>query len=370
MNVAQLKVKFASVFVLSLLMSSAIAQSTINQQNAHAGPTQTAASALASLPEADTVIYASPQRILNEAAPKVVSATELAKLRAEFVDLKRTIGIDPASVEFVAIAVRFNKPQADLSFVAPDVLAVLSGDFSADSMATLIGSLLQDQAKTEAYRSKTLTLFKVDPIAESAVKNPILKSFAELGVVALNSNTLALGTIPYLKSAVDASEGDGRINPMMLNSLLRDPNALISASGSPLVAFTKSFGMLGTQTTPREATCNTRFGEFYSSVTLVGTNFSLRGAINTDNPDTTKIMHSLISSLLEPAIGAIPDKQAQELIKRVKMSPRENEIVWEADVATETVATYYREQTQPKPIPTTTTKPAATKPKRRIRRKS
>ena len=90
--------------------------------------------------------------------------------------------------------------------------------------------------------------------------------------------------------------------------------------------------------------------------------------LNTDNPDTAKIIHGLISSLLEPAIGAIPDKQAQELIKRVKMSPRENEIVWEADVAAETVATYIREQMQPKPVPATTTKPVA-KPKRRVRRK-
>ena len=368
MKVAQLKVKFASVFVSLLLTSSSIAQSSINQPNAHAGTTQTAASALASLPEADTLIYASPQRILNEAAPKVVTATELAKLRASFVDLKRTIGIDPASVEFVAIAIRFNKPQADLSFVAPDLLAVLSGDFSADSMVTLAGLYLQDQSRTEAYRSKTLTLLKIDPIAQEAVKTPILKSFAELGVVALNSNTLAVGTIPYLKSAVDASEGNGRINPALLNSLLRDRNALISASGSPLAAFAKSFGMLGTQTTSREASCNTRFGDFHADVTLEGTNFSLRGALNTDNPDTAKIIHGLISSLLEPAIGAIPDKQAQELIKRVKMSPRENEIVWEADVAAETVATYIREQTQPKPVPATTTKPVA-KPKRRVRRK-
>jgi hypothetical protein len=171
-----------------------------------------------------------------------------------------------------------------------------------------------------------------------------------------------------LKAAVDASEGNGRINVSLVNSLLRDPNALISAAGSPLSAFAKSFGMLGTQTTPRESTCNTNFGDFHASVTLQGTNFSLRGALNADNPDTAKIIHGLISSLMEPAIGAIPDKQAQEIMKRIKMSPRENEIVWEADVAAETVATYIREQTQPKPAPVTATKPAAAKPRRRIRR--
>jgi hypothetical protein len=300
-----------------------------------------------------------------------------AELRATFEDLKRNIGIDPASIEYLAIAVRFQKPAADLSFVPPDLLAVLSGDFSADSMLTLLGLYLQDQARTETYRSKTITLVKVDPIVKAAEKTPMLKAFTELGVVALNSNTLAIGNTAYLKAAVDASEGEGRINATSLNSLLRNPNALISAAGSPLTAFIKSFGLLGTQTAPREASCLTRFGDFYAAVTVEGTNFSLRGAMNTDNPETAKIIHGLISSLLEPAISSVPDKEAQSILKSIKMSPRENEIVLEADVSHETIAKFVREQTQPKATtPTTSTTPTAKptpkpkpKPKRRVRRK-
>ena len=43
---------------------------------------QSAAASLASLPDADVLIYVSPQRILNEAAPKFLPAPELAKMRA------------------------------------------------------------------------------------------------------------------------------------------------------------------------------------------------------------------------------------------------------------------------------------------------
>ncbi len=75
----------------------------------------------------------------------------------------------------------------------------------------------------------------------------------------MNENTLAIGNLPYLKSAVDAAEGTGRINPATLDSLLRDPNALIAASGTPLASFAKAIGLFGTETTPRDGRCDTSF---------------------------------------------------------------------------------------------------------------
>src|SRR5687767_1400472 len=131
--------------------------------------------ALANLPEADALIYVSPQRILNEAAPRVMDPAELAKARATFTDMKKGAGIDPSSIEYLVIAVRFNKPAADLSFVAPDVMAVVGGDFSSDSLMTLGQLYLQDKLRVEKYGSKSIALMKVDPIAAQAEKNPILK---------------------------------------------------------------------------------------------------------------------------------------------------------------------------------------------------
>src|SRR5215470_14333760 len=182
MNVAQLKSLLIAVALVLLLVPITHAQS---------------ASTLAQLPEADTVIYLSPQKIFNEVAPKVMEPTEVTKMRAAFVDIKRSVGIDPASVEYLAVAIRFNKPAADLSFAAPDVLTVAGGDFSADSLITLIGLYLKDRARTEKYGSKTLTIMTIDPIVEEAKKNPFLKSLAELGAVALNSNTIAFGNVNY-----------------------------------------------------------------------------------------------------------------------------------------------------------------------------
>ena len=327
-------------------------------QNPHAS--------LASLPEADALVYVSPQRILNEAAPRVLDPAEITKMRGAFAELKKSVGVDPASVEYIVIAVRFNKPASDLSFVAPDVLTVIGGDFSSDSLMTLGQLYLQDKLRVEQYGSKSITLLKVDPIVAEAQKNPALKAYEEVGVVPLTSNSLAIGNLRYLKSAIDAAEGNGRISSAALESLLRDPNALISASGAPLASFAKSFGMMGLENTSRESRCDTRFGNFYAAVTMTGTGFSLRGAMNADNPDTAKIIQGLMWGLIQQGASAVPDKDAQSMLKALKMSARESEIVVEADIPDKVVADMLKSVSKPKAAATPV---KATTPRRPVRKK-
>src|SRR5215216_2479589 len=320
--------------------------------------------ALASLPEADALIYVSPQRILNEAAPRVVDPVELTKIRSTFADLKKSAGIEPSSVEYLVIAVRFNKPASDLSFVAPDIMAVIGGDFSSDSLMTLGQLYLQDKVRVEQYGSKSITLMKVDTIAAEAEKNPILKPFTEIGVVPLTANSLAFGNLRYLKSAIDAANGNGRISAASLESLLRDPNALIAASGAPLASFAKSFGLMGLENTTRESRCDTPFGNFYAALTMTGKNFTLRGAMNADNPDTAKIINSLLSGLIQQGISSVPDPKAQTILQTLKMSTKDSEIVWEGDIPEKMVADFIRTQSTPKKE-----EPATSSPKRPVRKK-
>ena len=326
---------------------------------------QSSSASLASLPDADVLIFVSPQRILNDAVPKFMPPAELAKMRSSFADLKKSVGIDPATVEYLVIAARFHKPAADLSFVAPDVLAVAGGDFNADSIFTMAQLYMQSAGRTEKQGSKTIAVMKVPPIAAEAEKTPMLKSLVEMGIVPLSANSIAVGNLSYLKSAVDAAEGTGRINPATLESLMRDPNVLIAATGAPLNSIAKAFGLFGTETTPRDSRCDTPFGNFYSAVTMNGTNFSLRGAMNADNPDTAKIISSLLAGLMQQGINNVPDKEAQSILQAIKLTPKENEIVWEADIPEKVVADIFAPK-RPLATPASVTKPA---PKRPIRKK-
>lgn len=294
--------------------------------------------ALANLPDADVLIYVSPQRILNEAAPKLMKPSDLAGMRSSFAEMKKSVGFDPSTVEYLVIALRFHKPAGDLSFVAPDVMAVMGGDFSADSLVSMAQLSLGDKIKVEKQGTKTVAYMKVDPIAEQAVKMPMLKSLVDIGAVALSANSIAVGNLGYLKSAIEASEGGARINPATLQSLMRDPNVLMAATGAPGPAVAKAIGLLGTETHPREGRCDTTFGNFYTAVTINGNNFSLRGAMNADNPDTAKIVSTLLAGLMQQGLSAVPDQKVQSLMQSIKMTPKENEIVWEADIPEKTIA--------------------------------
>ena len=75
-------------------------------------------------PEADTLIFINPQRILNEAAPRLMPEKDLAEMRKGFGEMKQFVGVDPARLDYLVIVVRFRKPSADLSFNPPELMAV------------------------------------------------------------------------------------------------------------------------------------------------------------------------------------------------------------------------------------------------------
>ena len=354
-----------------LVSTQTTAQTTASTVRADVNSTtQNITSALASLPEADTLIYINPRRILNDAAPRVVTPAELTSLRSEFADLKKEVGVDPTNIDYIVIALRFNKPAADLSFTPPELIAVASGDFSAESLITIAELGLQEKARSETHGARKFAIARIDPIAEAAEKNPLLKSFSEIGFAALNTNTIAVGTVSYLKAALDAADGTGRITNNAISSLVRDPNALVSAAGSPLTAFAKSFGMLGTQQTSRDPRCETQFGNFYAAVTMEANAFNVRGAMNADNPDTAKIFSNLLSMALQQAASTLPEKEKSAL-QGIKLTNNESEVVISGSIPEATVAELIKQQTSKSTVtvPTSTSstpvKKKATPRKRR-----
>lgn len=334
---------------------------------------QTPAASLSGLPEADALIYVNPQRILNEVAPRVMAPADVTKMRAAFADIKKSVGVDPAAIEYLVIALRFQKPASDLTFIAPDVMVVVGGDFSSDTLMTLGQLYLQDKVRVEKYGSKSISFGTVDQIAAEAAKNPMFKPYVEIGAVPLSANSFAIGNLSYIKAAVDAADGTGRINPVVVESLLRDPNALIAATGAPLPALAKSIGMYGLEGTSRESSCTTDFGNFYAAVTMTGTNFSLRGAMHADNPDTAKIINNLLSGLMKQGAGAVSNPGAQTFLQTLKMAPKDSEIVIEAEIPEKVLADFIRSAAAKEDKPSNTAKPpASTKPassKRPVRRK-
>ncbi|MEA2204411.1 MAG: hypothetical protein QOE77_1187 [Blastocatellia bacterium] len=338
-----------------------------------AGFGQTATSSLANLPEAETLVYINTQRILNEAVPRLMPEKDVAGMRSAFEMAKQQSGIDPSKIEYVVIASRFKRPTPDLNFQAAEFMVVISGDMSAESLMTLARMASGGKLRDEKYGSKTLAIMTIDEVAKMAESMPMLKSLSQVGIVALNATTIAAGSPAYLRAAIDAGDGKGRIAPESLNSLLRDPNVLISVAGSPWGAFAKSFGMLGTEGNARPARCESRLGDFYGALTMDAVNFRLRGMMNADNPDTAKIINNLLSGLLQQGLSAIPDKSVQAMLKGVTLTPENDEVVLQADFPQQMVVDMIRQQIMPKkqetPIAQPVTKPSKAPVKRRTRRR-
>ncbi|HET6669881.1 MAG TPA: hypothetical protein VFH15_06575 [Pyrinomonadaceae bacterium] len=310
--------------------------------------TQDIRTALASLPVADTLVFINPRRIVNEVAPRLMSEKDLEGMRKTFADMNQFAGVDPTKVDFIVIAVRFRKPTADLKFVPPEFMALTSGDFNSESLMNLARTASEGKLREEKYGSKMLSLMTIDAIAKESEKNPFLKSFAEVGVVSLSANSIAVGTPNYLRAAIDAADGNGRISVESLNSLLRDPTVIASAAGSPMESFSKSFGILGTETNPRAPRWDSNLGNFYVALTMDATNFMLRGAVGADNPDTASIMNSLLSGFLRQAGSYMPDKSGQSVLNSLQLTAKDNEVVLSADLPQQMVIDFIRKHSQPK----------------------
>jgi len=329
---------------------------------------QTVLAAASALPEADTVIYINPQRILNDALPKFMSEKDLAEMRSGFGELKQNVGIDPQKVDYILIATRFRKPSAELSFIPPEFMIVAGGDVSAESLLVLARMASGGKLRDEKYGTKTIAVMTIEPLLKQAQNNPLLKSFTEVAIVPLNTNTIAVGSPAYLRAAVDAAEGTERINRDFVNSLLRDPTVLISVAGSPLSSFRKTLGLLGTGSNSKATGCETSFGDFYAALTMDANNFLLRGAMNADNPDTAKIMNNLLSALIQQAVEGVPDKTAQSALKNLSFQPQESEVVLRAEIPQQTVLDLIKKHPKPKVETTSQPKPATRSRKKRVLR--
>jgi hypothetical protein len=371
MEALPLKKQIPLVLLMLLLTSCSVAFAQ-EALRATTAPNQAVLSSLSTLPEADVLVFVNPPRILNEAIPKFMPEKDVAQMRIAFEDIRKNAGVDPSKVDYIVIASRFRKPAADLSFVPPEYMVVAGGDFSSDSLLTLARMASGGKLRDEKYGSKTLSLMIIDPIVKEAEKNPLLRSFAEIGIVALTTNTIAVGSPAYLRAAIDAADGTGRISTTSLNSLLRDPNALVSAAGSPWTSFSKTFGLRGTELTPREPRCDSQLGDFYVALTMDATNFMLRGYMHADNPDTAKIINNLLSGLMAHT-ASVPDKTAQAALKTITFRAEENEVVLHADIPQQMATDFIKQMMQPKKeeaaAPATKTTPAKKRtPVRRKRR--
>jgi hypothetical protein len=293
LNFARLLLPLA---LLHALASGASAQTHVDARGA-----------LSTFPDSQAVLFVDAHRIINEVLPRVMTPAEYQKM----LDESKKVGFDVRGLQFAAAGVRF-KDDAPPG-TPPEFVLIIKGNFNADSMLALGKIMLAAQnlpSRTETYGSKSIEIIDTEAVAKTMGKGgmgsgtgegadgeaPKPKPFPypELAVAALDSNTLVAGVPAFVRSAVDASGGQGTLRPSLLGLAAQDSNAIWSLTAElppNLVEMAHSYGV------PPNAQFDQMVGwvrQLNISQGMTALDFTLGVAVTTDQPEHASAFSGLV----------------------------------------------------------------------------
>lgn len=285
---------------------------------ASAQPADEVRGALTTFPESQAVLYVNARRIMNEALPRLLPKAEYDKMIAE----SRKVGFDVRDVHSVTAGIRFADPAQTGGF--PEFLLVMRGAFSSDALLTLArvaASTQSLQPREESYSGKALQVFDLTSLLNKGgeAQKPPTFPFKEVAAVALDANTLVVGVPGYVRAAVDAAGGQGRLQASLLDLAARDPQALWSLTAELPENMAQHVQKLGI---PPNEEMNRILGwlkQVSFSNGMDALNFTIRAAVLADSPDHANAISGLVRMGLTAAESA-----AQRDIERKRQKPDES----------------------------------------------
>jgi len=307
------------ITVVFLLLSSMVAAQTRR-------PAPPPASAITSyLPASDAVAIIDVKRALNETMPGILGgdAAKLAQANAEIDKFKTKTGVDLRSVDRFAISVRYVYPSPQTTKL--DTVGIGHGNFNPSAVTASVRQAGNGQAREEKYRGATITIINV---------NDNVKMFGvwdmhvgELAVCVLDQNTIALGEVPTVRSAIDAGKA-GRAPAALVALATHDPVA-VAGFGANITPELLAKIDLGNDTLAKDVSSikqaygSLRSGEGNVAVTLVARTDSVAAAKNLS--DTLQELRNLGGLLL--ARMTEPRKSlAESALNNLKVTARETEL--------------------------------------------
>jgi hypothetical protein len=275
--------------------------------------------ALASLPDSQVVLFVNARRIVNDLLPRVMPAADYRKLIGD----AQKGGFDLRQFDYAAVAVRFADPAPQSGL--PELLVVVRGDFNADSLlmlARLAAGSQNLKSRQETYGSKTLDIFETEKVARAVGGadgiegpeggKPRSNPYPEVALTTLDSRTLVAGVPAYVRAAIDASGGRGRLSAATLDLAAREPQALWSLTAvlpPTLADYVHKFGV-----PPNEELDKTLawLKQFSLSQGMDALDLTFRAALLTDQPEHA----SALSGLARMGLVALQTELAGEAAKK------------------------------------------------------
>lgn len=358
-----MKRMIATMVLLAASAGSATAQATNGA----------AREAMAGMPESQAVLYVNARRITNEVLPRVVPA---AKYQGAFDQAKTMANVDLRAVEYVLAGMRLTG-DATSEVVPVEFGVVVKGGFNADALLSMARMAGQGKYRQETRGSKTINFFKVNSDDEKknalpdggfvAAPKPGSKFPSELAAVALDADSLLVGTAAYVAAALDARENTGgRVKAELVDLAMRNPDALVSLAGDMPPSVSKYLdaannkGAANSFINDETKRLLDSVRQFQFSVNMTPAQYGTQTILRTDTPENARA----ISGLVATGLRAIEDEMSKAAAKRRAPTPgnearalailrsfvntaRDNELLLSVDVPQDTIASLVRENFAP-----------------------
>jgi hypothetical protein len=283
------------------------------------------ADALSYLPASDAVVVIDVHRLLTEALPRIFSGDlkKLALARMEMDQFKTRTGVDPRTFDRVALGLRYTYPSATVTKI--ETVAIAHGTFDARAVIAAGRSAAKGRYREVSHHGSTIAVFNIgDQIKFLGLWNMKVN---ELAVCAFDQNTLAIGTLPNVRAAIEAGKS-GRASRDLVGLATRDKSALIGFGGNATGELLKNLS-IGNDAIAKDVNS---VRQVYGSIGMTETDFTVllvaRAATEADAKNLSDTVTGLrqLGGILIARMAPAKKNLAQSALDNMKITTRANEL--------------------------------------------
>jgi hypothetical protein len=369
---------YASFIALAMLLASMLPVTSFAQAkketkaaDAKAAPAVAATDPLSSLPEVDGVVSIDMQRLLNEFLPRVLASDQakLAQVNARLDQIKTRTGLDVRSFERVAIGMHFINPTPET--IQVESVALARGRFNAPVMlaAGLVTTKGKYKYREEKHGGKTIYIFngdelygkddlpqaKIDEeakksskaakVADDVLQKALNFKAGEVGIVALDANTLAIGQPTMVRATIDAgAKKNAAVNAALIQLATRNPNAVLGF-GVNVPANVAKYVELDMDEIAKNLNA---VRQLYGSIGETAGLFGLQTIARTETAAQAQNVHDMLVGVKDlggffvSSLSGEKGKLAQTALDNLKITKEANEVQIKLELAQSDVAMLVR----------------------------
>jgi len=297
----------------------------VSTSGANPARTPPPADVLSYLPASDAVAVIDVHRLMNEALPRIFAgdSSKLAQVNSEVEKFKTRTGIDPRTFDRVALSLRYTYPSTTVTKI--ETVAIAHGTFDARAMIAAGRSAASGRYREVSHHGVTIAVFNTgDQIKLLGLWNVKVN---ELAACALDRNTLAIGSLPNVRAAIEAGQR-GRASSELVALATRDGSALIGFGGNATDELLKSLNV-GNDAIAKDVNS---IRQVYGSIGMTETDFTVllvaRAATAADAKNLSDTVTGLkqLGGILIARLTPAKKNLAQSALDNLKITTHANEM--------------------------------------------